>query len=77
MDRRNIAITNKMTEILNNVKGFEAAMSNPKQGKMLVRHNGVTFYVTVEPVFNDNAEGNRAESKSFEDIIDSHSWIWN
>lgn len=43
MDRRNIAITNKMTEILNNVKGFEAAMSNPKQGKMLVRHNGVTF----------------------------------
>lgn len=54
MDRRNIAITNKMTEILNNVKGFEAAMSNPKQGKMLVRHNGVTFYVTVEPVFNDN-----------------------
>ena len=77
MDRRNIAITNKMTEILNNVKGFEAVMSNPKQGKMLVRHNGVTFYVTVEPVFNDNAEGNRAESKSFEDIVDSHSWIWN
>lgn len=77
MDRRNIAITNKMTEILNNVKGFEAAMSNPKQGKMLVRHNDVTFYVTVEPVFNDNAEGNRAESKSFEDIVDSHSWIWN
>lgn len=76
MDRRNIAITNKMAEVLNNVKGFEAAMSNPKNGKILVRHNGVSFYVTVDPVFNDNIEGEKADSRPFEEIVNSHSWIW-
>lgn len=74
MDRRNVAITNKMTEVLNNVKGFEAAISNPSKGKMLVRHNGVSFYVTVEPVFNDNERGKEADSRTFEEIVESVSW---
>jgi len=43
MDDRNYDITNKLTEVLNDVKGFDAAMSNPRQGKMLVRYNGITM----------------------------------
>lgn len=76
MDDRNYDITNKLTEVLNNVKGFDAAMSNPRQGKMLVRHNGISYYVTIEPVFNDNAEGKKADSKPFEEVVKTHSWIW-
>lgn len=45
MDDRNYDVTNKMTEVLNNVKGFDVAMSNPRQGKMLVCHNGINFYM--------------------------------
>lgn len=76
MDKRNSEITNKMNEVLNNVKGFDAAMSNPEQGKMLVRYNGISFYITVEPVFNDNEEGKKADSVPFEEVVKTHSWIW-
>lgn len=76
MDDRNYDITNKLTEVLNNVKGFDAAMSNPRQGKMLVRHNGISYYITIEPVFNDNVEGKEADSKPFEEVVKTHSWIW-
>lgn len=76
MDDRNYDITIKITEVLNNVKGFDAAMSNPRSGKLLVRHNGTSFYVTIEPVFNDNAEGKETDSKPFDEIVKNHSWIW-
>ena len=76
MDDRNYDVTNKMTEVLNNVKGFDVAMSNPRQGKMLVRHNGINFYVTIEPIFNDNEEGRKADSEPFEEVVKKHRWIW-
>lgn len=76
IDDRNYEITNKLNDVLNNVKGFDAAMSNPRQGKMLVRYNGISFYITIEPVFNDNTEGKKADSKSFEEVIKTHNWIW-
>lgn len=47
MDDRNYEITNKLNDVLNNVKGFDVAMSNPRQGKMLVRYNGISFYITI------------------------------
>lgn len=76
MDDRNYEITNKLNEVLNNVKGFGAVMSNPAQGKMLVRYNGISFYITIEPVFNDNTEGRKADSKPFEEVVKTHNWIW-
>lgn len=75
MDNRNIDITNKMNEVLNNLKGFDAATSNPRDGKMLVRYNDTTFYVTIEPIFNDNEQGKEADNKPFEEIVKTHSWI--
>lgn len=75
MDDRNYEITNKLNDVLNNVKGFDAAMSNPRQGKMLVRYNGITFYVTIEPVFNNNIEGRKADSKPFEEVVKTHDWM--
>ena len=77
MDARNYNITNKIYEVLNNVKGFDVAMSNPKAGKMLVRHEGISFYLTVEPIFNDNEEGRKADNKPFEEIARNHRWIFN
>lgn len=76
MDDRNYEITNKLNDVLNNVKGFDAAMSNPRQGKMLVRYNGISFYITIEPVFNDDTEGEKADSKPFKEVVKTHNWIW-
>ena len=76
MDNRNCDVTNKIFEVLNNVKGFDVAMSNPREGKIIARHNGISFYVTIEPIFNDNAEGREADNKPFEEVVKTHKWIW-
>ena len=76
MDNRNCDITNRIFEVLDNVKGFDVAMSNPREGKIIARHNGISFYVTIEPVFNDNAEGREADNKPFEEVVKTHKWIW-
>ena len=38
MDERKYNVTNKIFEILNNVKGFDVAMTNPRKGKIIVRY---------------------------------------
>ena len=76
MDNRNYDVTNKIFEVLDNVKGFDVAMSNPREGKIIARHNGISFYVTIEPIFNDNAEGREADNKPFEEVVKTHKWIW-
>lgn len=75
-DDRNYNITNKICSILNEVKGFEVASGNPRAGKMIVRYEGKTFYLSLEPVFNDNKEGKEEEKKSFEEVARSHQWIF-
>lgn len=37
---------------------------------------GISFYITIEPVLNDNTEGKKADSKPFEEVIKTHNWIW-
>lgn len=76
MDDRNYNITNKVFEILNNVKGFDVAMSNPRAGKILVKYEGVSFYMTIEPIFNNNEEGKEVECRPFEEIVKSLSWVF-
>ena len=76
MDDRNYNITNKVFDVLNNVKGFDVAMSNPRNGTIIVRYNGVSFYMNIEPIFNDNNEGREANSKSFEEIVKTHSFVF-
>ena len=76
MDNRNYDVTNKIFEVLNNVKGFDVAMSNPRNGKIMARYNGVSFYINIEPVFNDNEEGKKADNKPFDEIIKNHRYIW-
>lgn len=76
MDDRNYSVTNKVFEVLNNVKGFDVAMSNPRKGTIIVRHNDISFYMNIEPIFNDNDEGRKADSKSFEEIVKNHSWAF-
>ena len=76
MDNRNYDVTNKIFEVLNNVKGFDVAMSNPRNGKIMARYNSVSFYINIEPVFNDNEEGKKADNKPFDEIVKNHRYIW-
>ncbi len=76
MDNRNYNITHKVFDVLNNIKGFDVAMGNPQNGKLIVRYNGVSFYINIEPIFNDNEEGANADKVSFDEIVKTHSWIF-
>lgn len=76
MDERNYSVTNKIFDILNNVKGFDVAMSNPRKGVIIVRYEGVSFYLNIDPIFNDNGEGRNADNKPFEEVAKDHSWIF-
>ena len=76
MDNRNYDVTNKIFEVLGNVKEFDVAMTNPKKGKIIARYNGISFCVTIKPIFNDNAEGREADNKPFEEVVKTHKWIW-
>ncbi len=76
MDNRNYNVTNKVFDVLNNVKGFDVAMSNPREGKIIVRHEGISFYMTIEPIFNDTDEGREADNKPFEEIVENHGWVF-
>jgi dihydrodipicolinate synthase/N-acetylneuraminate lyase len=76
MDDRNYDITNKVYDVLNNVKGFDVAMSNPRAGKIIVKHKGLNFYMTIEPIFSDTDEEKRKEKKPFEEITKTHSFIF-
>ena len=76
MDSRNVNITNRIYEVLNSVKGFHVAKGDPHTGKIIVRFEDTSFYLTVEPIFNDNKEGREADSEPFEKIVKNHRWIF-
>ena len=76
MDERKYNVTNKIFEVLNNVKGFDVAMTNPRKGKIIVRYEGVSFYMNIEPIFNDNDAGKEMDSKPFEYIAETHKWVF-
>jgi len=76
MDKRNFNVTNKVYEVLNNIKGFDVAMSNPTKGTLIVKYEGVSFFVNIEPIFNDNDDGKEAENKSFAEIAKDHNYVF-
>ena len=73
-DKRNCNVTHKVFEVLNNVKGFDVAMGDSSTGKLIIRHEGTSFYMTIEPMFNDNDAGKEADDKPFEEIARTHQW---
>lgn len=75
MDKRNHNVTHKIYDVLNNVKGFEVAMGNPKNGTIILRHEGISFYLKLDPIFNDTDEGRKSDNAPFDEIVRTHSWI--
>jgi len=51
-------------------------MSNPRKGTIIVRHEGVSFCMNIEPIFNDNDEGKEADNKPFEEIVKKHNYLF-
>ena len=76
MDKRNGEITNKIFEILNNIKGFDVAMANPNNGIIIAKYNNINYYISVDPIFNDNEEGDKANAEPFERIVKTHSHVF-
>lgn len=76
MDKRNTGITVKIFDILNNIKGFDVAYTNPQVGKILVRYKGVTYCLAMSPVYNDTPEGKAADSQPFETVVKANGWLF-
>ena len=76
MDDRNFDITSKVFDVLNDIKGFDVAMSNPRNGVIIAKYKGTSFYINIDPIFNDNDEGKEAENKSFEEIVKTHNYTF-
>ena len=76
MSDKNYDITNKIFNVLNDVKGFDVAMSNPRKGVLIARYKGESFYINIDPIFNDNEAGKEADNRPFEEIVKTHSFVF-
>ena len=54
-DERNVKMVQELSKVLNMMKGFDAAYSNPDKGVMLVRHEGRSYMVEVSPLYNEDS----------------------
>ena len=73
MDDRNYGITNRINEILNQIKGFDnLALSNPKVGKLIIRYRGEDFILSIDPVYGDSKE----VPENFGKTIEDYRFIW-
>ncbi len=73
MDDRNYDITNRINEILNQIKGFDnIALSNPRVGKLIIRYRGEDFILSIDPVYEDSKD----VPKEFGKTIEDYKFIW-
>jgi len=73
MDDRNYDITNKINEILNQIKGFDnVALSNPRVGKIILRYRGEDFILSINPAYEDSKD----VPENFGKTIEDYEFIW-
>ena len=56
VDDRNYETTNALAETLNARKGFEVAMGNPRKGRLIIRHNGTSFFLEITPIYKKGCD---------------------
>lgn len=73
MDDRNYDITNRINEILNQIKGFDnVALSNPRVGKIILRYRGEDFILSINPAY----ENSKDVPENFGKTIEDYEFIW-
>ena len=73
MDDRNYDITNKINEILYQIKGFDnVALSNPRVGKIILRYRGEDFILSINPAYEDSKD----VPENFGKTIEDYEFIW-
>ena len=73
MDDRNYDITNRINEILNQIKGFDnVALSNPRVGKIILRDRGEDFILSINPAYEDSKD----VPENFGKTIEDYEFIW-
>ena len=72
-DKRNVEITNKVYQVLNEVKGFDVAMGDPHNGKVLARFGDDNFVITIEPAYHE--EDKDRAPKDIHEFADNMKYI--
>lgn len=72
-DDRNYEVTNKTFEVLNNIKGFDVAISSPRNGKLVIKYKNTHFLMEINPIFNVEYE----PTQDFHEVIKELSFIFS
>ena len=64
MDDRNYETANTIFETLNARKGFEVVMSNPRSGRLIIKHNDTSFFLEITPIYEE-----KHDNKPFETVF--------
>lgn len=70
MSEKICGIMQSLFKILNLIKGYDVALSDPCKGKMIARFNGTSFIITVRPLYP-----NGQDEPSFDEVVDKNSYI--
>lgn len=73
-DDRNYEVTNEIYQILDKFKGFEAAMSNPRIGRIIIRRNGVSFLIDISPIYRNDFD--ETTIGSFQEICKDNNFLF-
>lgn len=47
---------NTIFETLNARKGFDVAMANPRSGRLIIKHNGISFFLEITPIYKEGVK---------------------
>ncbi len=74
-DNRNYGISNKIYEILNQIKGFDVAMGNPADGKILVKYDNIYFELSIKPCYSEE-DDKEFKSRPFAEMVRANQFMF-
>lgn len=73
-DDRKYDITNKVYEVLDDIKGFEIARGEPRTGNMIVRYKDTNYLLNISPLFKEDYDKDYKDA-DFHEIVDKFSYL--
>jgi len=73
-DDRKYDITNKVYEVLDDIKGFEIARGEPRTGNMIIRYKGNLYLLELSPLLKEEFEKDYKDA-DLADIATEFSYV--
>lgn len=70
---KNFNITNRIFEVLNQIKEFEVAMSNPKHGIIICRYENIDFEINISTLYTSEFATLKGK-QDFSEIVKANNY---